>query len=159
MPKSTVCWNHKDRGRIYLIDDQMQTLFDANGNQTRRLTSEQIKILSDQKKAQIDLNYRNDSSIDSNKLVFTIHHSLLDPNGETSTTVLVRIPGTAGQQFVEIPKSNLLWIKEGVTAQVVLDRQQKVAVFDKNSGTQQIQEASTLLKYFEQRKKEFKELF
>lgn len=44
-----------------------------------------------------------------------------------------------------------------MTAQVVFDRQQKVTVFDKNSGTQQIQEADTLSKYFEQRKKEFKE--
>lgn len=159
IPKSTVCWNHKDRGCIYLVNDQMQTLFDANGNQTRRLTSEQIKILSDQRKTQIDLNYRKDSSIDSNKLVFTVNHALLDPDGETSTTVLIRIPGTAGQRFVEIPKSNLVWIKENVTAQVVLDRQQKIAVFEKNSGIQQVQEADTLSKYFEQRKKEFKELF
>mgnify|MGYP003379369464 CR=1 FL=1 len=136
----------------------MQTLFDANGNQTRRLTSEQIKILSDQKKAQIDLNYRNDSTIDSNKLVFTVNHKLFEPNGETSTSVRIRIPGTSGQRFVEIPKSNLIWIKEGVTAQVVLDRQQKVTVFDKNSGTQQIQEAETLSTHFKQRKKEFKNI-
>lgn len=159
VPKSTVCWNHKDRGRIYLVDDQMQTLFDANGNQTRQLTSEQIKILSDQKKAQIDLNYRKDSTVDSSKLVFTVNHSLFDPDGETNTMVCIRIPNTAGLKFVEISKSNLIWIKEGVTAQVVLDRQQKVAVFDKYSDTQRIQKADTLSKYFEQRKKEFKELF
>ena len=88
-----------------------------------------------------------------------MNHSLFDPDGETNTMVCIRIPNTAGLKFVEISKSNLIWIKEGVTAQVVLDRQQKVAVFDKYSDTQRIQKADTLSKYFEQRKKEFKELF
>lgn len=158
VPKSTVCWNHKDRGCIYLVDDQMQTLFDANGNQTRRLTSEQIKILSDQKKTQIDLNYRKDSTVDSNKLVFTVNHSLFDPDGETNTMVCIRIPNTTGLKFVELPKSNLIWIKENVTAQVVLDRQQKVAVFDKNSGIRQVQDAESLSHNFEPRESEFKAL-
>ena len=158
IPKSCVAWDQKTLGKVYLVDDQIQTLYNSQGKETRKLTSEQVKALYDQRKLSYAEAYKggkDDPAVPTKTFVFTVNQKLIDAQAETESSIRVFLPGT--RSSIDVPKSRVLWIEEGTTAQIVLDDGDKIQGYD--SQREKIEFTTPQLKeFFEERNKKFRDL-
>lgn len=87
--------------------------------------------------------------------IFTVDIKMFDEEHETSNAYRIRLPYQ--KEYIEVPKENTVWIKDGKTCQVVLNKDSKVSMYNEKKEYIGLQNVNDLEKSFEEKKKEFKD--
>lgn len=156
--KNSIAKNQYGRYQYYVVPDDEYILYDEKGNEVRSIEANDMAELINETKNNLSDLYHNESS-EANKnrknFVFTVDIKMFDEEHETSNSHRIRLPYQ--KEYIEVPKENTVWIKDGKTCQVVLNKDSKVSMYNEKKEYIGLQKVNDLEKNFEEKKKEFKD--
>lgn len=156
--KESIAKNQYGRYQYYVVPDDEYILYDEKGNEVRSIEANDMAELINETKNNLSDLYHNESS-EANKnrknFVFTVDIKMFDEEHETSNAYRIRLPYQ--KEYIEVPKENTVWIKDGKTCQVVLNKDSKVSMYNEKKEYIGLQKVNDLEKNFEEKKKEFKD--
>lgn len=120
-------------------------------------TNDMAELINETKNNLSDLYHNESSEANKNRknFVFTVDIKMFDEEHETSNSYRIRLPYQ--KEYIEVPKENTVWIKDGKTCQVVLNKDSKVSMYNEKKEYIGLQKVNDLEKNFEEKKKEFKD--
>lgn len=157
--KDAVIWNKYEKGQVYLVNDMDMDLYNEDGDIVETVSGNELQRISEGRKEDITEMYKKIRAIENNGLVFTVDVKMFnsiipDKNG----MYRVRVPYT--QDYIDVPLTNMFWLKENKTAQIFFENGKDIRYHQKNTAgnTQNVRIIKTndLKNYFEKKRKENK---
>ena len=158
--KDAVVWNKYEKGQVYLVNDMDMDLYNEDGVVVETVSGNHLQRISEGRKQDITEMYKKIRTIENNNgLVFTVDVKMFDSIiPDKNGMYRVRVPYT--QDYIDVPLTNMFWLKENKTAQIFFENGKDIQYYLKNTAgnTQnaRIVKTNDLKNYFEKKIKENK---